>query len=119
MTKEITMATPDLDGTHTTPCLAKPNLTDTKTNNFKLEIIKEMLKLLCDNAYNRTDANDAIDHITRFLKIMDLVRIQSVDPEQLRIFAFPYSLTRNAHKWWMHEVNDMITSWEELVDKFF
>ncbi|GJS36445.1 hypothetical protein Tco_0534827 [Tanacetum coccineum] len=78
-----------------------------------------MLKLLRDNAYNRADANDAIDHITRYLEIMDIVRIQSVDPEQLRIFAFPYSLTDNAHKWWMHEVNHMITSWEELVNKFF
>ncbi|GJZ84317.1 hypothetical protein Tco_0649656 [Tanacetum coccineum] len=113
------MATHDLDGTHTTPCLAKPNLAKTKTNNFKLEISKEMLKLLCDNAYNGADANDAIDHITIFLEIMDLVRIQSVDPEQLRIFAFQYPLIENAHKWWMPEVNHMITSWEELVNKLF
>ncbi|GJW59996.1 hypothetical protein Tco_0109331 [Tanacetum coccineum] len=119
LTKEITMATHDLDGTHTTPCLAKPNLAKTKTNNFKLEISKEMLKLLCDNAYNGADANDAIDHITIFLEIMDLVRIQSVDPEQLRIFAFQYPLIENAHKWWMPEVNHMITSWEELVNKLF
>ncbi|GJU29029.1 retrovirus-related pol polyprotein from transposon TNT 1-94 [Tanacetum coccineum] len=94
LTKEITMATPDLDGTYTPLCLANLNLAETKTNNnFKLEISKEMLILL--------------------------LRIQNVDLEQLLIFAFPYSLTGNARKWWMHEGNDMITSWEELVDKFF
>ncbi|GJX30917.1 hypothetical protein Tco_0240772 [Tanacetum coccineum] len=65
-----TMATHDLNGAHNPPCLAKPNLAKTKTNN-KIEISKEMLIMLRDNPYNGAEANDAINHITRFLKIID------------------------------------------------
>ncbi|GJS87471.1 hypothetical protein Tco_0770107 [Tanacetum coccineum] len=53
------------------------------------------------------------------LTIINLVKIPKVDQEQLCIFAFPYSLTGKARKWWMHEGNDKVTSWVELVDKFF
>ncbi|GJW21939.1 hypothetical protein Tco_0032561 [Tanacetum coccineum] len=52
---EIMMATPDLNGTHTTPCLANPNLAETKTK-FKIEISKEMLMMLHNNAYNGDEA---------------------------------------------------------------
>ncbi|GJR13265.1 hypothetical protein Tco_0942875 [Tanacetum coccineum] len=113
-----TMATPDLNGAHTPPYLAKPNLAETKTNN-KIEINKEMLIMLRDNAYNKAEANDAINHITRFLEIMDLVKIQNIDLEQLCKFAFPYSLTGKARRWWIDEENYKIASWVELVDKFF
>ncbi|GKB91726.1 hypothetical protein Tco_0963998 [Tanacetum coccineum] len=114
------MTTPDLNKTHTAPCLANSNLAERKTNNdIKIEISKEILMMLHDNAYNGAEVNDAVDHITRFLEIIDLVKIPKVDQEQLCIFAFPYSLTGNARRWWMHEGNDMITSWVELVDKLF
>ncbi|GJZ85840.1 hypothetical protein Tco_0651179 [Tanacetum coccineum] len=101
------MVTPDLNGTHTTPCLSNLNLVEPKTNNdVKIGISKELLKELRNNAYNGTEANDAADNIARFLQILDLVKIPNVDPEQLRIFAFPHSLTGGARRWWMHEGND-------------
>ncbi|GJS90958.1 hypothetical protein Tco_0773594 [Tanacetum coccineum] len=112
------MGTPDLNGTLTTPCLANPNLAETKTK-FKIENSKEMLMMLHNNAYNGDEANDAVDHITRFLQIIDLVKIPNVDQKQLCILAFSHSLTGKAREWWMLEGNDKITSWVELVDKFF
>ncbi|GJY28354.1 hypothetical protein Tco_0404121 [Tanacetum coccineum] len=94
------MATPDLNGTHTTPCLANLNLVEPKTNNnVKIEISKELLIKLRNNAYNGAEANDAVDHITRFLQIIDLAKIPNVDPEQLCIYVFPYSLTGGARRW--------------------
>ncbi|GKA30273.1 hypothetical protein Tco_0716578 [Tanacetum coccineum] len=91
------MATPDLNGTHTTPCLSNLNPAKPKTNNnVKIEISKELLMKLRNNAYNGAEANDAVDHIARFLHIIDLVKIPNVDPEQLCISAFPYSLTGGA-----------------------
>ncbi|GJS38394.1 hypothetical protein Tco_0563437 [Tanacetum coccineum] len=114
------MATPDLNGTRTTPCLADLNPAEPNTNkNVKIEISKEILVKLRNNAYNRAEANDAVDYITRFLQIIDLVKISNVNQKQLCIFAFPYSLTGGARRWWMHEGNDKITSWVELIDKFF
>ncbi|GJZ76488.1 hypothetical protein Tco_0641160 [Tanacetum coccineum] len=54
------MATPDLNGTHTTPCLSNLNPAEPKTNNnVKIEISKELLMKLHNNAYNGAEANDA------------------------------------------------------------
>ncbi|GJS83365.1 hypothetical protein Tco_0749906 [Tanacetum coccineum] len=116
----IAIATPDLNGTHTTPCLSNLNPAEPKTNNnVKIEISQELLMKLRNNTYNGAEENAAVGHITRFLQIIDLVKIPNVDPEQLCIFAFPYSLIGGVRRWWMHERNNKITTWVELVDKFF
>ncbi|GJU79076.1 hypothetical protein Tco_1276146 [Tanacetum coccineum] len=97
-----TMATPNLNGTHTTPCLANPRLAEQRANN-KIEISKEILVELQNNAFNGAEE----------------IKIQKVDQQWLCIFAFPNSLTGKARKWWIDEENHKITSWVELVDKFF
>ncbi|GJX82134.1 hypothetical protein Tco_0331615 [Tanacetum coccineum] len=33
--------------------------------------------------------------------------------------VFPLSLSKDTRKWWMNEGDDKITTWEELVTKFF
>ncbi|GKE42648.1 hypothetical protein Tco_1469932 [Tanacetum coccineum] len=114
------MKTPDLNGTHTIPCLSYLNPAEPKTNNnVKIKINKELLMELRNNAYDGAEANDAVDHISRFLRIIDLVKIPNVNLEQSCVFTFPYSLTGGARRWWMHEGNDNITTWVEIVDKFF
>ncbi|GKC68850.1 hypothetical protein Tco_1114733 [Tanacetum coccineum] len=120
------MATPDLNGTHTTPCLANLNLAKPKTNNnVKIEISKELLMKLRNNAYNGAEANDTVDHITRFLQIIDLAKIPNVDPEQLCIYVFPYSLTGGARRclkfknpWKLNNVtkNALWNFWEKGYD---
>ncbi|GKE94267.1 hypothetical protein Tco_1579122, partial [Tanacetum coccineum] len=114
------MATPDLNGTHTHPCLSNPNPAEPKSDNsVKIEISTELIMKLRNNAYNGAEANDAINHITRFLQIIDLVKTPNVNTEQLCVLTFPYSLTGEAHRWLVREGNSKITSWVEIVDKFF
>ncbi|GJU78666.1 hypothetical protein Tco_1275736 [Tanacetum coccineum] len=63
------MTTPDLNR----PRLSNLNPTKPETNdNIKIEISKELLMELQNNAYNGAEANDTVDHITRFLQIIDL-----------------------------------------------
>ncbi|GJZ52933.1 hypothetical protein Tco_0607818 [Tanacetum coccineum] len=105
---------------HTKPCLSNSNLVKPRTdNNNKIGINKEILAMLQDHAYNGGDAKEAADHITKFLEIIDLVKILRINKDQLYVFAFPYSLFGKARRWWMHEGNNKITTWVELVDKFF
>ncbi|GJX67440.1 hypothetical protein Tco_0303167 [Tanacetum coccineum] len=114
------MAAPDLNGTHTHPCLSNPNPAEPKSDNsVKIEISTELIMKIRNNAYNRAEAKYVVDHITRFLQIIDLVKTPNVNTEQLCILTFPYSLAGEAHRWWVNEGNSMITSWEEIVDKFF
>nr|GFB02791.1 hypothetical protein [Tanacetum cinerariifolium] len=114
------MATPYLNGTHTIPRLSNLHPVEPITNdNIKIKISKELLTELRNNAYNGAEPNDAADHITRFLEIIDLVKISNVNTEELYFLAFPYSFIEKARRWSMHKGNDKITSWVELVDKFF
>nr|GEU29289.1 hypothetical protein [Tanacetum cinerariifolium] len=116
--EKIAMAAPDLKGTHAHPFLSSPNPTEPKSN-ISIEISTEIIMKLRNNVYNGIEGNDTIDHITRFIPIIGLVKTPKVNTEQLRVLAFLYSLTGEAHRWWVQEGNSKITSWEKIVDKFF
>ncbi|GJX08027.1 hypothetical protein Tco_0195959 [Tanacetum coccineum] len=112
LTKKIAMTTLDLNETHTHPCLSNHNPAEPKSDkSVKMEISTELIMKLRNNTYNGAEANDAIDHITRSLQIINLVKTPNVNTEQLCILTFPYSLTGEAHRWWVQEGNSKITSW--------
>ncbi|GKD69543.1 hypothetical protein Tco_1323633 [Tanacetum coccineum] len=48
--------------------------------------------------------------------MVDLIYVPGVDSHQLRIKVFPLSLADDAKEWW---ISEEITTWEELVEKFF
>ncbi|GJT34616.1 hypothetical protein Tco_0925035 [Tanacetum coccineum] len=86
--------------------------------NAKFKLGDDFLKILQDNAFNRTNGDDVVDHTTKFLAILELIKIPNVDPNQLRLHVFPLSLTGAARKWWIEEVDGKITTWGELTEKF-
>ncbi|GKA81582.1 hypothetical protein Tco_0788274 [Tanacetum coccineum] len=51
--------------------------------------------------------------------MVDLIYVDGMDSHQLRMKVFPLLLADNAQKWWMIEGDGKITSWKELVEKFF
>ncbi|GJT18812.1 hypothetical protein Tco_0877518 [Tanacetum coccineum] len=71
--------------------------------NAKFKLGDDFLKILQDNAFNRTNGDDVVDHTTKFLAILELIKIPNVDPNQLRLHVFPLSLTGAARKWWIEE----------------
>ncbi|GKB14643.1 hypothetical protein Tco_0848566 [Tanacetum coccineum] len=79
--------------------------------NFKLE--------LKDNTYHKMFDEDVVDHIAKVLELLELIKIPGVDSHQLRMKAFPLSLADDARQWWINEGEGKITTWEELVEKFF
>ncbi|GJV55903.1 hypothetical protein Tco_1456908 [Tanacetum coccineum] len=87
--------------------------------NAKFELGDEFLKILRDNAFNGTNGDDVVDHTTKVLTILELIKILNVDPNQLRMHVFPLSLTGATRKWWIDEVDGKITTWGELTEKFF
>ncbi|GJY06893.1 hypothetical protein Tco_0373947 [Tanacetum coccineum] len=87
--------------------------------NEEFEFSKELLTELQNNTFSERCEEDVIGHISKVLKILDLVKIAGVDPFQLRMKAFPLSLLKDAKKWWINEGDGNISTWEELVKKFF
>ncbi|GKB75413.1 hypothetical protein Tco_0942308 [Tanacetum coccineum] len=87
--------------------------------NVKIEFSKELLTKLQNNTFNGRSEEDVIGHIGKVLEILDLVKIAGVDPFQLPMKAFPLSLLEGAKEWRINERNGNISTWEELVKKFF
>ncbi|GKE46652.1 hypothetical protein Tco_1477910 [Tanacetum coccineum] len=50
------------------------------------------------------------------LKMVDLIYVPDMDSHQLRMKVFPPSLADDAKEWW---ISEEITTWEELLEKFF
>ncbi|GKD79332.1 hypothetical protein Tco_1341953, partial [Tanacetum coccineum] len=75
-----------------------------------------MVEVRVDYGSNTTNQ---VDHTTKVLAILELIKILNVDPNQLRMHVFPLSLTGATQKWWIDEVDGKITTWGELTEKFF
>ncbi|GKE38258.1 hypothetical protein Tco_1461663 [Tanacetum coccineum] len=86
------------------------------SNDINIELSKEFLVELRKNIYHGTYNEDVVDHIVKVLKMVDLIYIPGVDSHQLRMKVFPLSLADDAKEWW---ISEEITTWEELVEKFF
>ncbi|GJU26343.1 hypothetical protein Tco_1164964 [Tanacetum coccineum] len=82
-------------------------------SNVKIEFFKELLIELQNNTFSGRSEEDVIEHTGKVLKILDLVKIAGVDPFQLRMKAFPLSLSKGAKEWWINEGNRDISTWEE------
>ncbi|GKC89878.1 hypothetical protein Tco_1150527, partial [Tanacetum coccineum] len=95
--------------------LAKPKI----DNNAKIKLSKDFLKELRNNAFSGTKKEDVVEHIAKVLEILDSIKIPNVDTDRLRVHGFPLSLTSAAHKWWINEGSDKITTWSKLVGRFF
>ncbi|GJV86329.1 hypothetical protein Tco_1530267 [Tanacetum coccineum] len=78
---------------------AEQNLTEPRDeSNVKFEFSKELLTELQNNTYSERCEEDVIGHIGKVLEILDLVKMADVDPFQLRLKAFPLSLSKDAKK---------------------
>ncbi|GKA57779.1 hypothetical protein Tco_0756967 [Tanacetum coccineum] len=97
---------------------SKSNLSIT-SNNIKIDLNKEFLVELRKNKYYGTHNEDVVDHIAKVLNMVDLICVPGMDSHQLRMKVFPLSLADDANEWWISEGDGKITTWEELVEKFF
>ncbi|GJR28964.1 hypothetical protein Tco_1105196 [Tanacetum coccineum] len=85
------------------------------SNDINIELTKEFLVELRMNIHHGTYNEDVVDHIVKVLKMVDLIYVPGVDSHQLRMKVFPFSLADDAKEC----VTKEITTWEELVEKFF
>ncbi|GKD38018.1 hypothetical protein Tco_1258225 [Tanacetum coccineum] len=66
-------------------------------NTYELE--GKFLDDLHKNAFSGTHAEDAVEHIEYFLKIVDLIDLPNVNQDKLRVVVFSISLAGDAWRW--------------------
>ncbi|GJU64492.1 hypothetical protein Tco_1246327 [Tanacetum coccineum] len=80
---------------------AESNPTEPNTDDdINIELSKEFLMELKNNAYHGMFDEDVMDHI---LELLDLIKISGVDSHRLRTKVFPLSLADDARQWWINE----------------
>ncbi|GKA36711.1 hypothetical protein Tco_0723276 [Tanacetum coccineum] len=104
-----------MEKAQTRSSLAKPITND----EMNIELGEEFLMKLRSNECYRMFDEDVFDHIAKVLEMLDLIKIPNVDSHRLRMKFFPLSLADDARQWWIDEGDGKITTWKELVEKFF
>ncbi|GKD40379.1 hypothetical protein Tco_1260586 [Tanacetum coccineum] len=112
---------------------AESNPTEANTDDdIDIELNKEFLMELKNNAYHRMFDEDVVDHIAKFLELLNLIKIPGVDFHRLQMKVFPLSLADNARQCWNKRRMDNIIlnnkEWKEsdygnplntVTDSFF
>ncbi|GJT21369.1 hypothetical protein Tco_0891306 [Tanacetum coccineum] len=104
-----------MEKAQTESSLVKPNIDD----DMNIELNKEFLMKLRSNAYYGTFHEDVVGHIAKVLEMLDNIKIPNVDSYRLSMKVFPLLLADDARQWWIDEWDGKITTWKELVEKFF
>ena len=58
-------------------------------------------------------------HLTRFLQLCVSIRLSSINDEHIKLLLFPFSLGESATDWLNLHLHHSLTTWEEVMDKFF
>ncbi|GJU17390.1 hypothetical protein Tco_1145356 [Tanacetum coccineum] len=84
---------------YTESAQAESNPTEPNTDDdINIELSKEFLMELKNNAYHGMFDEDVVDHIAKVLELVDLIKIPGVDSHQLRMKVFLLSLADDARQ---------------------
>ncbi|GJR24634.1 hypothetical protein Tco_0973161 [Tanacetum coccineum] len=82
-------------------------------------MVEPILNENTEKAQSESNLSITVDHIAKVLKMVNLIYVPGVDSHQLRMKVFPLSLADDAKEWWISDGDEKITTWDELVEKFF
>ncbi|GJS50324.1 reverse transcriptase domain-containing protein [Tanacetum coccineum] len=85
-------------------------------NQFELKI--GLLNLVTTIAFHSFENDDPHSHIRRFTKITQIVKLNNVPGDVVKLLLFLFSLEGAARTWLEKESPNSITTWNDLVSKF-
>ncbi|KAL5559239.1 hypothetical protein UlMin_035450 [Ulmus minor] len=97
----------------TTSGIRRPTI---QANNF--EIKPYFIKMVQANQFGGMSKDDPNAHISSFLEVCDLCKINGVSEDAVRLRVFPFSLRDRAKEWLNSLPPRSITTWNELYQRF-
>ncbi|XP_073060052.1 uncharacterized protein [Primulina eburnea] len=85
-------------------------------NNFELK--PALINMVQQNQFGGAATADPHLHLRTFLEITDMVKINGVSDEIIRLPLFPFSLRDQARSWLQSLPLGSVTTWADLVTKF-
>ena len=87
-----------------------------EANNFELK--PALITMVQQNQFTGHPTKDLNEHMGRFLKMANTVKLNGVRPEVTRLHLFPFSLRYIASTWYESLPYGSINTWEELVEAY-
>ena len=84
-----------------------------EANNFELK--PTLITMVQQHQFTSHPIEDPNEHLGRFLKMANTVKLNGVKPEMIRLQLFPFSLRDIAATWLDSLPYGSVDTWEELV----
>ena len=86
------------------------------TNNFELK--PALITMVQQHQFNSHPTEDPNEHLGRFLRMANTVKLNGVRPEVIKLHLFPFSLRDIAAIWYESLPYGSVDTWEELVEAY-
>ncbi|GJR82840.1 hypothetical protein Tco_0153625 [Tanacetum coccineum] len=72
-----------------------------------------------DNTFNGIIGENAFKYINNFLEVVGPLKEKGLSQDRFRLSVFPISLAGAASEWFKKDCIGSVTTWEDMVEKFF
>ena len=86
-------------------------------NNFELKLA--LITMVQHNQFTGHPTENPNEHLGRFLRIANTVKLNGVRPEVIQLQLFPFSLRDMAATWFDSLPYGFVNTWEELMEAYF
>ena len=86
-------------------------------NDFELELA--LITLVQQNQFAGHSTENPNEHLGRFLRIANSIKLNGVKPEVIQLQLFPFSLRDKAATWFNSLPQESVNTWEELMGAYF
>ena len=93
----------------------KPPAVD--ANDYELE--PALITMVQQNQFAGNPTENPSEHLGRFLRIADSIKLNGVKPEVIQRQLFPFSLRDMAITWFDSLPHESVNTWEELMRAYF
>ena len=93
--------------------IRQPNVDE---NNFELK--PALITLVQQHQFTGHPTEDPNEHLGRFLRMENTVKLNDVRPEVIKLHLFPFSLRDIATTWYESLPYGSVDTWEELVEAY-
>ena len=90
--------------------------TTVDANNFELK--PALITMVQRNQFTGHPTEDPNEHLGRFLRMANTVKLNDVRPEVIKLHLFPFSLRDIAATWYESLPYGSVDTWEELVEAY-
>ena len=87
-----------------------------EANNF--ELMPTLITMVQQHQFTGHPSEDPNEHMERFMRMDNIVKLNGVKLEVIRLHLFSFSLSDEAATWFESLPVGSVTNWEELVEAY-